>query len=263
MEQSSRIRQRIEAGEVAIGSFHELAEPKLMALAARAGFDFVMLDFEHGLRDLECVGDAIRAARHYGMDALVRIGVPEIPILARFLDEGANGVVIAHVRNAAEMEAAVGQAYYPPLGDRGLDGAMARAMRRVGDPAGTAAEHNRRTLVFAIIEDEEGVANAREIAAVEGISGLVPGRGDLGFAALLRGAPSGTVERQVETVLEAGRATPGCILMDFARSDASAVARLRGLGVGAVLFGTDTALLEESYTRLIEGARAGASEDVK
>lgn len=248
---------------MAIGSFHELAEPKLVSLAARAGFDFVMLDFEHGLRDFGSVGDAIRAARHHGMDVLVRIGIPEIPILARFLDEGANGVVIAHVRNAAEIEAAVAQAYYPPLGGRGLDGAMARAMRRTGDPTGTAAEHNRRTLVFAIIEDEEGVANASEIAAVQGVSGLVPGRGDLGFAAKLRGAPQGAVERQVETVLEAGRPTPGCILMDFARSDASAVERLRGLGIDAVLFGTDTALLEESYTRLIEGARTGASEDAR
>ncbi len=239
---------------MALGSFHEIAEPRLVEIAARAGFDFVMLDYEHGLRDLDAVRDALRMARLSGVDALVRIGPADLALVGRLLDEGANGVVIAHVRTVEEARAAVREAYYAPLGHRGLNGTMARAFR-TGDPASAAAAHNRHTFVFAIIEDEEGVVNARAIAGLEGVTGLLPGRGDLRFAAALMNQPPQSVDRQVDAILEAGRSTPGAILMDFARSDAAFAATARELGVQALLFGTETAILEANYERLLKQAR--------
>jgi 4-hydroxy-2-oxoheptanedioate aldolase len=160
--------------------FVKLPAPAEVELAGLTGFDAVILDTEHGTE--EGLDHHLRAADAVGLPALVRVpGTDPAPIL-RALDAGATGVVVAHVCDAAQAEAAVAAAHYPPRGTRGL-ALTTRAGRH-----GTAnlSEHLRRaaqqTLVIAQIEDAEAVEQTAAICAVDGVGAVLIGATDLSIS---------------------------------------------------------------------------------
>jgi 4-hydroxy-2-oxoheptanedioate aldolase len=160
--------------------FVKLPAPAEVELAGLTGFDAVILDTEHGTE--EGLDHHLRAADAVGLPALVRVaGTDPAPIL-RALDAGATGIVVAHVRDAAEAQAAVTAAHYPPRGIRGL-ALTTRAGRHgtanLGEHLARAA---RQTLVIAQIEDAEAVPQTEAICAVEGVDAVLIGATDLSIS---------------------------------------------------------------------------------
>lgn len=154
------------------------AEP-LVELAGLAGLDLVVLDTEHGPAD--GLAAHLTAARAGGARALVRVPGTGPGEIQRALDAGADGIVVPHVRSAAQARAAVAAAHHPPRGHRGFAGyTRAAAYGLVG-----AAEHLARsaaTAVVAMIEDGDGVDGAADILAVDGVDGVLVGPADLAVA---------------------------------------------------------------------------------
>ncbi len=178
MTTAPTLRARIQAGEHLRGILLRVPSPMLVDMAGTNDFAFVLLDTEHGIADQKDLSEHITAARAARIPILVRIGEGEWPLVQRVLDAGAEGVVIPHVRDAAEAARAVRSAHYPPRGDRGF--ATYTAAGRWGKVS--AAEHvaaAEQTLVVVMVEDAEGAQNATAIAATPGVDAVFVGPSDL------------------------------------------------------------------------------------
>ncbi|GGU17639.1 HpcH/HpaI aldolase family protein [Nocardioides albus] len=173
------LKQRLARGERLLGILVRTPAAMLIDMAGHNGYDFVLLDTEHGFADQQALADHIAAARAVGLPTVVRIGGGEVALALRVLDAGAEGIVAPHVQSADDAADAVRAAHYPPFGDRGF--ATYTPAGRWGKAAGSehAADAARRTLVVAMIEDTQGVQNAESIAGAEGVDAVWVGLSDL------------------------------------------------------------------------------------
>lgn len=154
--------------------------PAYVKYAANFGFDCIWLDLEHrAMNDREV--QALMAFFHtFDIDCMLRVSTLEKAKLYRYLEDGATGLLVPHVSTPEKAKALVDACKFPPLGDRGLDGAgMDNEFMLFDDdyPARTNAE----TFLVVQIETPEAVENVDAIAAIPGVDGLFVGSGDLGF----------------------------------------------------------------------------------
>lgn len=176
------LKSRLAAGNKLRGMLVRVPAPMLIDMAGTNGYDFIFLDTEHGIADQKDIADHITAAKAAGLPTLVRIGEGEAALALRVLDAGAEGVIVPHVRTAPEADSAVRLAHYPPRGNRGFATYTPAGRWGKNTPAGHAAAAADRTLVVAMIEDADGVANAAEIAATPDVDVIFVGPSDLAAA---------------------------------------------------------------------------------
>ncbi len=173
------LKARARAGEKLLGVLVRMPTEELLEMAAVSGFDFVVIDCEHGPADVGDLRNHLALAQVHGVDVLVRIGSAEPALALRALDQGAGGIIAPHVDDVATAEALVASVHYPPLGARGF-ATYARAGRfGQADPVAHRERFLADTLVFGMIESPIGVAAAADIFAVDGIDGTMIGTADL------------------------------------------------------------------------------------
>jgi 2-keto-3-deoxy-L-rhamnonate aldolase RhmA len=255
------LNQRIAAGEVLFGNVLNMTNSTMVEICCGAGADFLFLDFEHGLRDFSEIARAIITAEFCGTPALVRVGERSPNLVARMLDAGAAGIIFPHVRTAAEAAELVSWCRYKPLGQRG-SGLARGFLRYVGNEFDRRMDANRDVACLMIVEDQEGMANVREIAAVEGVTGIGIGPGDLSMAL---GASSWDDERvtsALDAITQIVRQQPGCAVMRLA-VDTAAVADLVQKGVNMVLATHDAHLIKDMYRALFKEFREAADRASK
>lgn len=170
---------QFRAGEPGLGLLVKAPAAASIELAAACGFDFVVIDFEHGPRSGLLLEDHLRAAAAAEIPVLVRVPGAGSSAIGAALDAGAVGIVVPHVRSPAEAASVVALAHYPPWGRRGL--ALSTRAGRYGtvDVRDHIAASRERTLVIAQIEDGDAVASAEDIAAVNHLDGIMIGTTDL------------------------------------------------------------------------------------
>ncbi len=157
------------------------------------GFDFVVIDCEHGPMDFETSEHMIRAAELSGTTAILRIGLNEQQHIQRYMDAGAAGVMIPLINNAADGKKVVDAVKYPPMGKRGAF-AGRNANFGLQSMAEYIKESNEETFVSLQIETPEGIENADEIIATENADAIFLGPGDL---SVNFGIPGETMSDQV------------------------------------------------------------------
>ena len=180
----SRIRERVLRGEVVLGAFLNLGAPLAAELCARAGFDWCLVDLEHGAGS-----EAVLLPQLYAIEgadrpdgtrcaALVRPEEGERLRIGRALDLGAEGVMIPRLEQPEEIRRVVSWLRYPPGGVRGV--APLTRGAELGEVAhGDIGRLADRTLGIVQIESPAAVANADEIAAIDGVDVLFVGPTDL------------------------------------------------------------------------------------
>lgn len=242
MIQSHRLRRKLDAREPATGAIVNVHAPWFIDLLGISGFDFVMLDAEHGPITPENVEPMIRAAEQAGMSALVRVPGNVPHIILGFLDAGAQAIQVPHVQTADDARRAVSAVRYPPAGARGMS-MMTRAAHHGFGPA--AAEYveaaNREIVLVPMIETMEGVENVDAILDVAGVDALFIGTGDLAASVGLpgqRNAPE--VRDAIRHVL--ARAAARGVPVGLPVSDVASAADARAAGV---------AFLEVAMTNLL------------
>jgi 4-hydroxy-2-oxoheptanedioate aldolase len=155
------------------------AMPSLVEICGLAGFDFVFLDAEHGpLSPKECE-ELARAAEIRHTVPLVRVPNIEADTILRFLDTGVKGVILPGVSTKDEAVKAVQAAKYYPQGCRGLNAVRASDYGMKESMPDYVVSANRETVILAIIENVEAIANLEDILSVEGIDGAILGKSDL------------------------------------------------------------------------------------
>ena len=172
------IRQRALSGELLVGTFLNLGSSFTAEIAGRAGFDWLVIDLEHGIGDEMTLVHQFQALAGTPAVPLVRIACNDPTRFKRVLDLGAAGVMVPYVGNPEEAKIAAEAMCYPPRGIRGVN--KSNRACGFGQLAGEyypAANDNLLTMVQ--VETRSAVETVDEIAAVEGVDVLFVGPLDL------------------------------------------------------------------------------------
>ena len=174
----NRLKQKLGAGQPALGFWLSLNSLPLTEMAAGAGWDWLLLDMEHAVYTDETVERHLVVARHGG-DAELVVRIPSIdPVLVkRLLDAGVRSFMFPFVQTAVEAELAVQATRYPPAGIRGFSGAT-RA-NRYGRDTHYLETYTDDICIIIQIETPDAVAAIPALGAVDGVDGMLIGMSDL------------------------------------------------------------------------------------
>jgi 2-keto-3-deoxy-L-rhamnonate aldolase RhmA len=175
------LRQRLSGRDPLLGTFLKTPHPHVVEVLATCGLDLLCIDAEHAPFDRAAIDLCVLAARSAGLPVLVRPQSGSAEQILNALDCGADGVLIPHVRSAAEAEAVARACRYRP-GGRGYAGSSRAAGYGLRSMAEHRAASNESVVVIAQIEDREALDVIDAIAAVPDIDALFIGRADLTVA---------------------------------------------------------------------------------
>jgi 2-dehydro-3-deoxyglucarate aldolase/4-hydroxy-2-oxoheptanedioate aldolase len=246
-------RDRALAGETLFGLFLDLASPAAAELCAAAGYDWLLIDLEHGAATEADLLGLLHAVDVGGSVALVRPQSGERLRIGRALDMGAAGIMVPRLDSAREAREAVTYLRYPPDGIRGVATRVRGAgLGVVGH--GDVRRLNERTLGIVQIESVGGLAEADAIAAIDGVDVLFVGPADLSHSLGIPGLFDhadyhAALERVVAACRAHGKAA-GILVYDPA-----VVARHLELGFTFVGIGADGAFVADGAKRFLDAVR--------
>jgi staphyloferrin B biosynthesis citrate synthase len=245
MTATATFRQRLLARDLLLGTFVKVPTGHATEMLGPLGFDFVVIDEEHGPFDRGTTDHALMAARAGGIAGLVR--VPDVGRILGALDDGAAGVFVPHVDGPAKAREVVSLCRYKG-GSRGFSnttragGYGARGMREHADLA------DREIAVIAMIEDVAALDHLDAIFAVDGLDAAFIGRGDLTVALGADSLASPETQAAAEKILAAGRKAdkPICIMV----AGAAEAAEWRKLGASAFIVSSDQGFLRQAALKV-------------
>ncbi len=219
--------------------------PFYVRYAAHFGFDGIWLDLEHRAMDQREVQSLLALCRAADIDCMVRPPTLERTRLYRYLEDGAAGFLVPLVSEPQMAQDLVQAMKYPPLGNRGMDGAGLDGDYGIDVwfPESTYnADANRETFIITQVETLQAVANAEEIASIEGIDGLFLGPADLNLR--IANGPSGhnmTMDKAIEIVSAAAQKHNK--VWGITAGSVEEIQRYRAMGAQMVPWGGDFALM--------------------
>jgi len=166
---TNRVKKVMREGKLALGTYVTFADPQIVEIIGLAGFDAAFIDMEHTDFDLPLISEMIRAADLAGVTSVVRVPDNDAKLILRLLDMGAEGIIVPHVAGIEGAQRAVDAVRYPPLGYRGGAGGT-RAARFGSIPwEEHTRQSNQEILLSVMTEDEKGIRDIEQIAALDGI----------------------------------------------------------------------------------------------
>jgi 4-hydroxy-2-oxoheptanedioate aldolase len=175
-------------------------DPQLAELFGLAGFDFYMLDSEHGLIDAAQAVNVIRACERVNMTPMVRIGSKDPKIVLQYLDAGMMGVMMPGLETAAEIKMLVDAVKYPPLGKRGMGLTRASGYVATGNDAVDYINFsNNEIMVIPQFEDAALIDHFEGMISQPGVDAVVIGPRDL---SLNMGFPDGANHPEVQEMID-------------------------------------------------------------
>lgn len=237
-----------------IGTFVKIPAVETLEIIKLAGFDFVVIDYEHAPLTLGDLNHMIVVSQAIGLVPIVRVPDHGYGDVQRVLDAGAAGIFVPHVSTAEECRKVVTQALHPPHGTRGAGGGMRAGDWGLTESGRAAYAENglKRVMRIPMIEEKEAVDNADEILAVTGVDGVFIGPGDL---SMTMGLPM--TDPAVQAAID--------VTFEKAKSRGVAVGTVAGNGAGArrlvekgydfVLVSNDTGMLGTAARQLIHEVR--------
>jgi len=225
-----------------IGTFLSIGSPAVTELAAEVGYDWVLIDLEHGCESEAALPNQLRALRGSQTLAIVRVSAPHPDLIGRALDWGAQGIMVPHVDTAEQAWHCVQAAHYPPRGHRGVS----RTVRAYGYGMKIPEGELPKPILLAQIETAQGVTNADRIAAVPGIDALFIGPADLNYD--LKARPSSpSYDDCLHAVVKAAKDHGKSSGILVRHSDD--VEKLKQLGLTWIAMDSDLSLVREGFKR--------------
>lgn len=247
---TNTFKARLKTGETQIGLWLGLGEATTAEICAEAGFDWLVIDAEHGPNELRTIRDQLRVID--GKTApVVRPRDDDRAWIKQLLDVGAQTLLVPMIESAEQAREAVRSVRYPPEGVRGIGAALARASayNAIPDYLTTA---NDQVCLLLQVESRAGVEALDEILAVEGVDGVFVGPADLAADMGYLGKPGAPeVQEVVRDTLNRIRAAgmPAGILT----GDQALAKGYADMGVEFLAVGSDVGLLVAG----LKGLRAG------
>ena len=249
------LRERLHACDLIAGTWVKTPHSHVVEVLALSPLDLIVLDAEHAPFDRASLDLCIMAARAGGKPVFVRPASSSHEHILNALDCGADGVIVPHVRSAAEAREIVRACHYVP-GGRGFAGSS----RAAGYTTLGMAKHRaaaKDVIVIAQIEDVEAVEAIDEIATVEGIDALFIGRADLTISYAADTPDDAVVVAAVDRICAAGQAAGRTVGMFLSR--VSDVAEWRAKGASLFVLQSDQDFLLKGAAGLAEAIRGNSN----
>jgi 4-hydroxy-2-oxoheptanedioate aldolase len=246
------VKRKLEAGEMVVGCFVPYPSAELAEICGLIGFDFVLIDAEHGPMSPESAYRMVLGAEAGGATPIVRVPQNVRQVILRYLDIGALGVMVPQVNSAEEARGVATAARYHPLGLRGIAGVRAAGFGLRQSLADYTVQANAEMLVIVQIESLAAVERVSEILEVPGIDVLFVGPNDL---AQSMGYPGQPLHPEVQAVVDRiVQQVDGRLPLGTTAATAELAQRQRARGFRMVVTNT-TSLLAASGRAIIEAVR--------
>ncbi|WP_066342248.1 4-hydroxy-2-oxoheptanedioate aldolase [Azohydromonas lata] len=237
-------KQAIARPGAQIGLWVGLADPYAAELCATAGFDWLLIDGEHGPNDLRSMLASLQAVAPYPAQPVVRIPQGDTTLIKQVMEIGATTLLVPMVESAAQARELARAMRYPPAGVRGVGSGLARSSRWSSYPQ-YLHEANERACLLVQVETAAALEHLDEIAAVEGVDGVFIGPADLSASMGYIGQPGhpqvrAAIDAAIGRIQAAGKA-PGILA-----TDETTARHYIGLGARFVAVGVDATLLARS-----------------
>ncbi len=251
--QKNLVKEKILSGGTAYGVFCNLYSPMIVELVGHIGFDFALIDAEHGPAGVESCEHMVRAADSVGLPIFIRVAMNIRQNILRYLDIGALGVMLPQVNTRAEAEAVVEAVKYPPQGRRGLGPVRAADYGLTIPLKEYALNANQEILVAIQVETVAAVSNLDELLAVEDIDVFFIGPADLSASMGYVGQMNhpevqAMIEKLVQRIHAAGRVA-GTVAYNH-----EALAKAKERGFHLIVHGV-IAMMAKSGREYLEVAR--------
>jgi len=173
------LKRTLNEGKVVFGPFLKFTDPAVVEIMGFAGFDFVIIDAEHGPISMENAQNMIRAAESVNITPIIRVGSNDEILILRALDIGAQGIEIPQINSKPDAVRAVKSVKYSPQGERGVCRYVRAANYSSMDKFKYFESANKETMIIAHIEGVQGINNLDEILSVSEIDVVFIGPYDL------------------------------------------------------------------------------------
>ncbi len=174
-----KLLDNLKNNTFSVGPFAKTSDPAMVEVMGLAGFDFIIIDLEHGPNTIETAQNLVRTASLHGMTPVVRVGENNESQISKALDIGAVGVQVPQINNEKDALKVVAAAKFSPLGERGVCRYVRSAAYSSMDKDEYFKESNKNTLIILQIEGKEGLDNLDSILNVDGVDIIFIGPYDL------------------------------------------------------------------------------------
>ena len=247
------LKAALAAKTVQMGLWMNLVSPIAAEALAGAGFDWLLIDGEHGPNDIPTILAQVQAIGSR-TSVVVRPPVGEVRMIKQLLDLGVQTILVPMIESADHAAQMVKAMHYPPVGMRGVGATIARASDygRITDYITTA---NDQTCLILQIESRAGLAALPEILKLDGVDGVFIGPADLaadmGYPGNMN-APEvqETIDATLKAIIASGKSAG---ILTF---DPKTAARYQAMGVTFLGVGGDVAILTKAATALAAGVKA-------
>ena len=252
MIKQNQFKKALNDDKPSFGLWQGIPDSSVAEIGAGAGFDWVLIDAEHGPFDLRSVMSHLQAVEPYPVSALVRPVEGSTALIKQLLDIGAQTLLVPMVDSAEQAQQIVRAAKYPPQGIRGLGTSMARAANwnRTAD---YLTQANDEVCIIVQIETLAGLQNLESIVNVEGVDAVFIGPSDLSAAMGYLGDPGhpdviAAIENGFKVIQQAGKSAGVlAVTKELVETYIDAGAKFIGVGVDAALLANATRQLAKQF----------------
>ena len=239
------LKSALNQGNVQSGLWLTIANGAVAEIAGKAGFDWCLIDAEHGPNTLTTIAAQLRALAGTPAKAVVRVPMGEDWMLKQVLDLGVQTIVVPMVNTAVQAAQVAAAVRYPGEGSRGMGAVLARASG-YGEIVDYVSSANDQIFLFVQIESAAGVENVDEIAATPGVDGIFVGPADLSADMGFVGQPDApeviaAIDHVYARTKAAGKAI-GTVMFDESDFQTQIDKGVTFLGLGGDSFTLQTAL---------------------
>jgi 4-hydroxy-2-oxoheptanedioate aldolase len=243
----NRFKAGLREGRPQIGLWSALCSNIVAEIIASAGFDWILIDTEHGPNEVPGVLAQLQAMSAGTAEPVVRVAWNDPVLIKRILDTGARSILVPFVQNAEEARKAVAGTRYPPLGIRGVS--VAPRANRFGRVPDYHRRAHEQMCVLVQVETRTALAEIEAIAAVDGVDGIFIGPSDLAadmghLAEAAHPEVQAAIAGACARIRQAGKAA------GMLTGDQEAAARYLGMGFSFVAVGSDVGVLSQNALKL-------------
>lgn len=246
----NNLKKTLQDNKVVFGPFLKITDPAVVEIMGFAGFDFVIIDEEHGPISVENAQNMIRAAESVNITPVIRVGNNDEALILRALDIGAQGIEIPQINSRSDAVRAVKSVKYSPQGERGVCRYVRAANYSSMDKFEYFKSANDETMIIAHIEGVEGINNLDEILSVSGIDVIFIGPYDLSQSLGIPGEVNHSlvVEKMKEVISKCNKKK---IAVGTFADDVETAKSWISLGVQYMAFSVDVGIFYETSKNIL------------
>ena len=247
----NNLKEVVKEGKNVFGPFMKFTDPAAVEIMGFAGFDFVIIDAEHGPISMQNAQNMIRAAETANITPVIRVANNDEALILRALDIGAQGIEIPQINSKSQAIKAVRSVKYAPQGERGVCRYVRAANYSSMDKFEYFKSANNETMIIAHIEGVEGINNLNEIMSVVGIDVIFIGPYDLSQSLGIPGEVNNPLvtEKMKEVVL---KCRENKVAVGTFADDVETAKSWVSLGVQYMAFSVDVGILYEASKQIVK-----------